>query len=232
MLAEAAGHAGLAPNLRFQIAQSTWTRAVLLGQPAIAKQMGPILSGCYPAWKAVLAKYDAADDATDREAEGLLALMRFASTEPIVREGMQRPDGFATYSSYRDNWWRGSQGADAAPAGDVHTNGTFFGTEPASVKELPDPPFLAAADRADAAREVMALRAVPCASDYFAAAALHWQEQHPEDARTPDILGLAERVVRSGCRTDATKELTHRLFVVVQTKYPGSEWAAKYKKWE
>ena len=88
------------------------------------------------------------------------------------------------------------------------------------------------ADREEAAKEVAALRAVPCASDYFAAAALHWQQDHPKDARTPDILGSAERVVRSGCRTDATKELNHRLFVVVQTQYPHSEWAAKYTTWE
>ncbi len=232
LLAQAAKYTGLEPNLRFQIAQATWTRAVLLGQPMVAKQMDTILSGCYPAWKPVLARYDAAESPMDRQAEGLLALMRFASTEPIVREGMQRPEGFATYSNYRDNWWEGSRDADAVPAGDVHTLGTFFGAKPAPVKELPDPQWLTAAEREEAAREVAALRTVPCASDYFAAAALHWQEQHPGDARTADILGSAERVARSGCRTDATKDLNHRLFVVVQTKYPKSEWATKYKTWE
>ena len=44
--------------------------------------------------------------------------------------------------------------------------------------------------------------------------------------------GFAERVVRDGGRTDATKELNHRLFVVVQTQYPRSEWAKRYKTWE
>ena len=97
---------------------------------------------------------------------------------------------------------------------------------------LPDPPYLTTTDRAAAETEVAALRATPCASDYFAAAALDWQKQHPSDPRTPDILGFAERVVRNGCRTDATKELNHRLFVVVQTKYPKSEWARRYKTWE
>jgi hypothetical protein len=232
MLADAAVHPGLAPNLRFQIAQATWTRAVLLGQPELAKQMGPILSGCYPAWKPVLAKLDEAGNATDREAEGLLALMRFASTEPVVREGLQRPEGFATYSEYRDNWWQGSRNAVATVTGDAPVHATFFGTQPAPETELPDPQWLTSADRATAAREIAELRTVACASDYFAAKALHWQEQHPEDARTPDILGFAERVVRSGCRTDATRELNHRLFIVVQTKYPKSEWAARYGSWE
>jgi hypothetical protein len=230
MMAEAAEDAKLPPNLRFQIAQATWTRAVLLTRPAVARQMGPILSGCYPAWQPVLTKYDAAGNVTDREAEGLLALMRFASTEPIIRDGEQRPDGFATYSAYRDNWWQGSQ-TEATSGGSLYA-GSFFGTEPASVAELPNPPFLIGLDNTEAAGEVTALRTVPCASDYFAATALKWQEQHPDDTRTPDILGFAERVVRSGCQTEATKELNHQLFVVMQTKYPKSEWASKYRTWE
>ncbi len=238
MLAEAAGSEMLPVNLRFQIAQATWTRAVLLGRPEVAKRMTPLLSGCYPAWQPWLAKYDGAAGAEDREANGLLALMRFASTEPIVRDGEQRNEGFATYSGYRDNWWQESKagGAPVDANGKVDMGGsvlaTFFGTVPATAAELADPPFLRAEDRAAAGREVKELRGIPCASDYFADAALGWQRKHPDDARTPDILGFAERVVRSGCRTDATKELNHRLFVVVQGKYAKSEWAGKYKTWE
>ena len=48
LLADAATNETLARNLRFQIAQSTWARAVLLQQPAIAKRMSPVLIGCYP----------------------------------------------------------------------------------------------------------------------------------------------------------------------------------------
>src|SRR5205807_9256040 len=105
-------------------------------------------------------------------------------------------------------------------------------TQSATRGALPDPPFLRAADRAGADREIAALRATPCSSDYFAAAVLDWQRQHPADPRNITLLGFAERAVRNGCRTDATKELNHRLFVVVQTKYPKSEWAKKYTTWE
>ncbi|MDQ2925105.1 MAG: hypothetical protein M3R43_06060 [Acidobacteriota bacterium] len=232
MLAEAAESKTLVPNLRFQIAQSTWTRAVLLERPEIAKDVAQVLSGCYPAWKPWLEKYDAAATANDRRAAGLLALMRFASTEPIVRDGLQRPDGFAAYDSYRDNWWRESRTYRAATNGSAAVSPTFFGTQPIERDEMPAPPFLSATDRAVAAREVVALRAIPCASDYFARSALEWQKQHPADPRTPDILGFAQRVVRNGCRTDATKELNHRLFVVTQTKYPKSAWAKLYRSWE
>src|SRR5581483_3336796 len=57
ILAEAAEDKQLPRNLSFQIAQSTWTRAVLLNQPGIAKRMSPILTGCYPSWKPWLTAY-------------------------------------------------------------------------------------------------------------------------------------------------------------------------------
>jgi hypothetical protein len=238
LLAEAAEDKDLPRNLSFQIAQAIWTRAVLLNQPDIAKRMSPLLIGCYPAWKQWLDDYDNAATATDRHVTGLLALMRFPSTSPLVSAGMERSDGFAGYSMYRDNWWAAGPDAitDAKPAAADNSSGppaTFFGTQPATRAALPDPPFLTAADRVIADREIATLRTTPCASDYFATAALEWQRQHPNpDPRTLTLLGFAERAVRSGCRTDATKELNHRLFVIVQTKYPKSEWARRYTTWE
>ena len=236
LLATAAENRGLPRNLSFQIAQSTWTRALLLNQPDIAKRMSPILTGCYPAWKQWLDAYDSAKTADDRRVAGLLALMRFPSPEPLVRAGMERGWGFAIYSAYRDNWWP----ASSAPASYFSTNlglsterqAGIFGTLPVSRSILPDPPFLTAADRAAADREIAALRTTPCSSDYFATAAIDWQKQHPADPRTITLLGWAERAVRNGCRTKATPDLNHRLFVIVQTRYPKSEWAKKYATWE
>lgn len=232
-LASAAEDTALPRNLSYQIAQSTWTRALLLNRPEIAKRMTPILTGCYPSWKPLLAAYDSATTPSDRQAAALRALMRFPSNEPLVRAGVEREDGFAGYSQFRDNWWTAGRGNpyDTGPRS-PELPPLFFNTQPATRAALPDPPFLTAADYATAEKEIAALRATPCASDYFATAALDWQKQHPADPRTPDILGFAERVVRNGCRTDATKELNHRLFVVVQTQYPKSEWAKRYKTWE
>jgi hypothetical protein len=236
LLAEATEDKDLPRNLSFQIAQSTWTRAVLLNRPEIAHRMSPLLIGCYPAWKPWLDDYDNAATATDRHVTGLLALMRFPSTSPLVSAGMERSDGFAGYSMYRDNWWP----AGNAPGSSFSTTlglsaGTppgFFGTQPIPRTQLPDPTFLTAADRVIADREIATLRTTPCASDYYATAALDWQQHHPADPRTLTLLGFAERAIRSGCRTDATKELNHRLFVIVQTKYPKSEWARRYTTWE
>jgi hypothetical protein len=238
LLAEAAESQSLQPNLRFQIAQATWARAVLLGVPQTAQRMSPLLITCYPAWKPWLEAYDRASTPDDREAAGLLSLMRFASTEPIVRDGEERPEGFAAYSQYRDNWWQESKkggpptNPDRTKSADGTVLQTFFGTVPATQAELPNPPFLKATDITVAKREIDLLRTIPGASDYFAEAALAWQRKHPSDPRTPDILGFAERVIRNGVRTDKTSELNHQLFLILQAKYPNSEWARKYTSWE
>jgi hypothetical protein len=159
--------------------------------------------------------------------------MRFPSNAPLVDAGIERNDGFAGYSMYRLNWWGASTDAKPSSAGNPDgTPATFFGMQTPTPAALPDPPFLTEVDRAAADREIAALRRTPCSSDYFAAAALDRQRLHPDDPRTVDVLGFAERAVRNGCRTDATPDLNHRLFTVVQTKYPKSEWAKKYTTWE
>ena len=129
LLADAAEDKNLPRNLSFQIAQSTWTRAVLLDQPEIAKRMSPILTGCYPSWKQWLDGYNSAAGTSDRRAAGLLALMRFPSNAPLVRAGIEREDGFAGYSMYRDNWWSGSDTAQPASS-----NNPSAGPPPSSAR--------------------------------------------------------------------------------------------------
>jgi len=76
------------------------------------------------------------------------------------------------------------------------------------------------------------LEKLPSASDYFAQEALVWGKQHPDDPRDADVLGFATRVVRNGCRGDATKELNQQLFDVLHSRFPRSQWALRYTTWE
>jgi hypothetical protein len=81
-------------------------------------------------------------------------------------------------------------------------------------------------------RRLDALQHIPGAADYCARQALDWLKTHPTDARNPDLLGFASRVIRNACRTDATAELNHQLFNMLHRKYPNSEWTKRYKTWE
>jgi hypothetical protein len=227
LLAVAAESSALPENLRFQVAQATWARAVLLDQPEIAHRMTPLLISCRAAWKPVLTDYDNAKTATDRKATGLLALLRFASTEPSVRQGEERRSGFATYDDFRQNWWCSTV---PVPGGSIDIPDI---PQPKSPPMPPPPTFLTAQDRDEAQHEVAALQKIPGASTYFATEALTWLKEHPKDPRTADIMGEANRALRNTCRDDkTTPPLAHQLFDAIHKNFPQSTWASKYPTWE
>jgi hypothetical protein len=138
---------------------------------------------------------------------------------------------FAAYDYSRDNWWCTAD--NSGQTDPPHPKPAQLFSQPiVPATTQPDPPFLTAADRTAADREIAALEKIPGASDYFAQQALDWVKAHPTDARNSDILGFAMRVVRNACRTDATKELNHQLFDTLHSRYPKSEWATRYTTWE
>ena len=198
----------------------------------------------------MLAAYNASTTPNERKPNGLLALMRFASTEPGVRNGEERRNGFATYDSYRQNWWCTTV---PKPNGTVDDNPSYqydrSNSTPQS-KPLVGPLFLTAADTSEAATEVAALENIPSASQYFATQALSWWKLHPTDPHTPDLLGEADRVLRNSCRTELpydpktykpvgdsnnpmlTTNLAHVIFDALHKDYPQNTWAKRYKSWE
>jgi hypothetical protein len=121
----------------------------------------------------------------------------------------------------------------------------------AAANPPPTPPFLTAADLAEAQTQIATLQTVPSASTYFAQQALTWAKLHPpaspkSDPRTVEILGQADRVLRNACRNDPpydskkpidpndmtlTLNLAHAIFDLLHKNYPQSSWARRYKTW-
>jgi hypothetical protein len=245
LLREAALTETLPPNLRFQLANATLTRAVLLDDPATAAAITPVLTTCQPRLQAFLATYNAAKTPEERHLQGLLLLMRFPSTEPLVRAGTQRTEGFSSYSYVRDNWWTGNTLYISSPNADSYESGShtilpgdpkfkpaLFSAPILPATLVPSPLFLTPADTTEASKEILALQHIPNAGDYFATQALAWVKAHPTDSNNSELLGLASRVVRNNNRTVDTRELNHQLFLTLQHKYPNSPWAKRYKTWQ
>jgi hypothetical protein len=166
--------------------------------------------------------------------------MRFASTEPSVRAGEQRTEGFATYSDYRDNWWSETV---TNPSADANF-GAVTGAE-AETQGIDDPfaranaalmasslSFLTPEEHATARTEVMALEKIPPASDYFSREALAWWREHRRDPMSAELLGEAMRVARNAPRTDKTTENQRALFDALHGSFPQSAWAKRYTTWE
>jgi hypothetical protein len=250
LLAASAESPVLPENLRYQVAQAALIRAILLDQPAIVHRMTPLLVHCRSAWAPVLATYNASNTANERKLNGLFALMRFASTEPSVRNGEERHSGFATYDSYRQNWW-----CSTVPQPDRTVDDNPAYTYSPSYRTLLETPhakplFLTSADTSEATTEVATLEKIPSASQYFATQALSWWKLHPTDPHTPDLLGEADRVLRNSCRSELpfdpktykrigdpndpnlSTNLAHTIFDALHENYPKSTWAKRYKSWD
>jgi len=232
-LLQAALSPSLPPNLRFQLAHMAWTRALLLDAPETARALAPYLAQCQPAFKTWLDQYAAAKTSDERHVLGLLAMMRFTSTEPMVRVGGERD--FAAYDDFRGNWWVDERFTEAQNPIEAKKPRLF--SQPivprdGSPEAQPEPPFLTAADSAAADREIAALEKIGYASDYFAHEALDWVKSHPTDPNDADVLGFAMRVVRNAGRDEATRELNHQLFDTLHRSFPKSEWAIRYTTWE
>jgi hypothetical protein len=260
LLREAVLSETLPPNLRFQLANATLTRAVLLDDQATATAISPILGTCQAALKPWLDRYNAAKTPDERHLQGLFLLMRFPSAEPLVRTGNERSTGFATYSELRDNWWSGNEqyfdppaspaaspAASQNPSKYVAVSGpelknvvpespgfkpALFSVPIVSTKAIASPPFLTASDATEAAREIFVLQHLPGAGDYFANNALAWVKLHPTDPNNAELLGFATRVLRNSPRSANATELNHQLFNLIHRKYPSSTWAKRYTTWE
>jgi hypothetical protein len=235
LLAQAAESTSLPPNLRFQVAQAAWTRAVLLDRRDIAARLSPILIQCNSNWQPVLSAYDRAKSTKDQKATALFALMRFASTEPDVREGNYRIDGFASYSYYRDNWWCFTVPPNARNQNsgkNQYADETGWGFTSVAHTDVVDPLFLTQTDRVEAFREIAILRAIPRASEYLASEAASWQRAHPHDSRAPELLGEAFRVVRNACGDKTSADTEHQLFLTLHREYPTNHWTLRYQSWE
>jgi hypothetical protein len=230
MLRDAALSSALPGNVRFQLSHMAWTRALLLDDVETARSLSPYLLKCQPAFAPWLNQYNAASSPDERHVLGLLALMRFTSTEPTVRANRERD--FAAYDAMRDNWWCTFHAEQSAPPSPPDRVPHLFTDAIIARTVQPDPPFLSAADRAQVDREIEILQKIPSASDYFAVQALAWVKGHPNDPRNSDVIGFGMRVVRNACRSGETKDLDHQLFDVLHRQFPKSDWAARYKTWE
>lgn len=235
-LEEAVLTGGLPRQLRFELAQATWTRAVLLKRPEIAAKMTPILIAGEPAWKPWLEAYDNANTVDERTYAGLMAIMRYPSTRPYVNTGGGRDDGFAGYSYYRDNWWCDARTPALADGAQGYTfrQHTFVAF----------PYFLTSQARNAAEVELHAMDHPEGGSDRIAKEAITWAKTHPKDPRSEELLGFTFRTLRNGCSGNPWREdpkapkpkqedyLEYQVFTLLHRNYPNSVWAKKYKAWD
>jgi hypothetical protein len=119
---------------------------------------------------------------------------------------------------YLNNWWCSS-------SANVPYRHQF------PVPGAADVPFIAAADRQQAAAEAEKLRSAGTAPDWLGAQTLAFARQHPQDPRVPQALYLVVRATRFGCTDEQTGEFSKGAFDLLHSSYPNSEWTRKTPYW-
>jgi hypothetical protein len=241
MLARAAANVSLSSELRRQIAQAAWARALILNQDPRARQLVPVLSSLAPEMAPGLKTYSDAPSFAERRFTAAFLILHEPELHPYVSAGVGRQTPAGEIDNYRDNWWC----VLAPPSEPNFTNGrnnsqSFYEMYTRSLGPLrtlyPDgevtsPQFLGPADRQTAASEWTAIVQSGAAPTWLGQQVVAWAKSHPADPRLPEALHLVVVTTRFGCTDGDSGSYSKQAFTLLHRKYPDTDWAAKTPYW-
>ncbi len=216
-LAESARSKSLPSHLQRELARTTWTRAILLNNLAIADQSQPLLAELdHPLWT-TMEPFRAAKTNDDKRFAAVFVMLHNPGLAPSVRAGLARSATLGDIDSFRDNWW----------CEDLGANLTSTGTD--KTPDFPFPAFASEADKAAVKKELDQVAPVGPAPNYLASQVLAYAAAHADDPRVPEALHLAVRSTRYGCVNPETTRWSQKAFRLLHKRYPKTEWAEKTK---
>lgn len=143
--------------------------------------------------------------AATTETNSLLGILRNPSIQIYVPVGMGRGETETTsIDSIRGNWWC------------VEKN-----------EDVQYPSFLSAAQKTEAEAEQKRIAAVGESSTYLAKTAVDFTNKNMTNPNTPEILHLAVRSTRYGCRDADTLRYSKAAFDILHKRFPRNEWTKK-----
>jgi hypothetical protein len=207
---DAASNTLLPADLRADIAQAGWVRAVVLHRTPEARSLAQRLAELRPQLRPAVESWLGEKDPQAAQFAAILLMMRTPGLQPIVREGFGRLTADGKIDDFRNNWWNLSA---PAAAGDAQLE------------------FLPEAERANGRMEwQQLLAAAPQATDYLSAEAVAWARLHRDDPRVPEALHLAVRTSRYTNNAKPTR-FPKQAFELLHSWYPKSQWAAQTPYW-
>jgi hypothetical protein len=242
-LAAAARSVALPKALRREVAIVAWTRAILLHEETIARELAPIVVGAAPELENAFAPYSSAKNSDARQFAAVFIILHTPGLRPFVSSGYNRMalgagEQLDTLDQFRDNWWCAMRPSDpAAPRrpdsnydlGYLSLNQPLLQLYPGG--KIPEPSFLDQVQRHAAEKESSALVALPAAPTWLGEQTLAWANRHPADPRVPEALHLVVRSTRYGCADADSGEYSKQAFTLLHRRYPKSEWAERTPYW-
>ncbi len=199
-------------HLRFELALAAWTRAVLLGDSAIADHLIARLSSCDARLRPYLAVYRQAKSPEAKRFAAAYTILHFPGLTPDIATNLPRTTALEKIDEYRRNWW--------------------CEREAPSQEGAKQPLFLTEAEVVEARKQQSALKEISSAPKYLALQSVEWAKANPTDLRSPEALAFSIRATRFGCATSNDKGAASKAaFDLLHSQYPNSAWAKKYPYW-
>jgi len=212
VMKQASGSSSLPDHLKRMVAIASWTRAFVLKNTAVEREMAPVVRNLVKQDMPEFSRYFAAAGAANREAAALIAILRNPVVQPYVESGYGREDSEPkVIDSIRGNWWCVED--HAAKSG------------------IKFPSFLTAEQNAAAEREKAQLKSLGESATMLARRALEFAAANPRHRQTPEILHLAVRSTRYGCTDDDTGTYSKRAFDLLHRRYANSAWTRRTPYW-
>jgi hypothetical protein len=226
MLVQAATSLITPKPLQTEVAEATWTRALLLNKPDIAAKVAPAVKKSTPELAHVIDQYAGITSDDERHRAVLFAILHNPGMRPYVVPNMQRTTAMNDIDSFRDNWWCADIGARTELSPNDYPAAE---SSPGKLKPRPAPnvSFLSPADKSAGAADWDTLSKLGAAPSYLGAEVLAWAKATPDDPRIPEALHLVVRATRYGCSDDKTSSYSKQAFQLLHSKYPKSEWTKK-----
>lgn len=196
----------LAASEQPSVADLIWTRAVLLGQYAIADAVTDEVAGKRATTRHLYERYKkAATPEAKRDAAHLIL-----ANAPELVPRVSREDG----QSYSSNYWS----CNSLDAGDDGLDAV-------------SPAFVSAEERAQVDREKAQLRTLAKRSAYLIPLVIDWARKNKADPEVPKALHFLIASTRNECGTgaegDKTRNHSKEAFEFLHRHYPKNEWTAK-----
>ena len=200
----------LPAHLRRELLLVIWTRAVLLEDDAVVRELARIVQEMVPALSELMLGYLNAPTREERRFIGAYIIGKNPGLRPYLEPGLSRTTRLDWIDDYGKNWWCNFTNMHAA-------------TPPLEFLTMP---------QQNAARiELSRLFQVKSASDYLSSIVIDWARRHPEDARVPEALHRTVRSTRYGCTMTQARNYSLEAFQLLHKNYPKSEWTKKTPYW-
>ncbi len=226
VLKESAKSTVLPPQLRHDVLQAAWLRAVLLNDLKTADQLTPVMKSSFPGLASYLDKFASTQTPEAKRFAAIFMWLRTPGLEPVVDWGLGREKPIAEHDTYRDNWW-----CSAAYPGIATESEDKDALPSFTAEDKSTPGFLTAAETAAATREYAIINGFGAAPNYIARQVIQWANTSPTDPRVPEALHLAVNSTRYGCSDKNTGRWSKAAFDLLHRRYSNSVWAKKTKYW-